>query len=124
MPAGIAVSPDLRTHRERSRWPSSMRTSLPTRAEGDDASETPVKVRSPPWSSSSAGADDPDGLLDGQGAQVRSIRLTRLSLLDEPPVRALMAQALAKARRAIDPAATPRTVVKSISAKQRPRRPA
>ena len=71
-----------------------------------------------------ADLDDPDSLLEGKGAQVRSIRLTRLSRLDEPSVRALMAQAMAKARRPIDPAAASRTLVKSISAKQRPRRPA
>src|SRR5579859_7096263 len=48
--------------------------------------------------------DDPDGLLDGEGAQVRSLKLPNLAVLDEPGVQALMAQALAKAT-PIDPTA-------------------
>jgi hypothetical protein len=68
--------------------------------------------------------DDPAGLLEGEGAQVRSIMLASLSLLDEPPVRALMDQAMARAKRPIDPSARSRTLIKSVSAKQKPRRPA
>lgn len=67
--------------------------------------------------------DDPDGLLDGEGAQVRSLKLPDLAVLDEPGVQALMAQALANAR-PIDPTAPSRSLVKSVSAEQRPRRPA
>jgi hypothetical protein len=70
-----------------------------------------------------ADLDDPAGLLEGDGAQVRSIMLATLSLLDEPPVRALMGQALARAQRPIEPSAKSRTVIKSVSAKQKPRRP-
>lgn len=70
-----------------------------------------------------ADLDDPQGLLEGQGAQVRSLKLPSLAVLDEPAVQALMAQALARAA-AIDPAAPSRSVVKSVSARQRPRRPA
>ena len=70
-----------------------------------------------------ADLDDPRGLLEGAGAQVRSLKLPNLAVLDEPAVQALMAQALARAP-TIDPAAPSRSVVKSISAKQRPRRPA
>jgi len=65
--------------------------------------------------------DDPHGLLEGQGAQVRSLKIASLALLDDPKVRALMAQALAQ--RPIDPAGPGRTIVKSVSPKQRPRRP-
>jgi hypothetical protein len=68
--------------------------------------------------------DDPAGLLEGEGAQVRSIMLASLSLLDEPPVRALMDQAMARAQRPIDPSARSRILIKSVSAKQKPRRPA
>ena len=68
--------------------------------------------------------DDPAGLLEGDGAQVRSIMLASLSLLDEPPVRALMDQAMVRAQRPIDPLARSRTLIKSVSAKQKPRRPA
>lgn len=71
-----------------------------------------------------ADLDDPAGLLEGEGSQVRSIRLPTLAILDEPPVRALVEQALARAERPIDPEAASRSVVKSVSAKQRPRRPA
>ncbi len=66
--------------------------------------------------------DDPHGLLDGEGAQVRSLLLTDLAVLDDPRVQALMTQALAMAK-PIDPAQPSRTVVKSVSAKQKPRRP-
>jgi hypothetical protein len=66
-----------------------------------------------------ADLDDPGGLLEGAGAQVRSLKLP---VLDEPPVRVLMDQALARAA-PIDPSRPSRSVVKSVSAKQRPRRP-
>ena len=69
-----------------------------------------------------AALDDPDVLLEGAGSQVRSIRLTRLSLLGDPPVRVLMAQALANAP-PIDPSRPNRSVVKSVSPNQRRRRP-
>jgi hypothetical protein len=45
-------------------------------------------------------------------------------VLDTPPVRALMAEALARAAQPFDPARPNRIIIKSISAKQRPRRPA
>ena len=67
--------------------------------------------------------DDPHGLLEGAGAEVRSLKLPTLAVLDHPAVQALMAQALARAT-PIDHAAPSRSVVKSISANQRPRRPA
>jgi len=65
--------------------------------------------------------DDPEGLLEGEGAQVRSLKLTSLALLDDPRVQGLMRQALA--RRPIDPAGAGGTIVKSVSPNQRPRRP-
>jgi hypothetical protein len=67
--------------------------------------------------------DDPQGLLDGEGAQVRSLKLPSLTVLDQPGVQVLMAKALANAR-PIDASAPSRSIVKSVSAKQRPRRPA
>lgn len=69
------------------------------------------------------GLDDPHGLLKGEGSKVRHIVLTELAVLDRPEVRALMDQALARAEPPIDPAAPGRTIVKSISATRRPRRP-
>ncbi|MDP1630319.1 MAG: hypothetical protein Q8L66_02730 [Caulobacter sp.] len=67
--------------------------------------------------------DDPHGLLKGEGSRVRHIVLTDTALLDDPRVRALMDQALARSPRPIDPSAPNKTVIKSVSAKQRPRRP-
>jgi len=67
---------------------------------------------------------DPKGLLQGEGSRIRSVRLDDLSTLDDQDVQALIAQALVpvKAKLAAAPPIT--TVVKSISDKQRPRRPA
>ena len=67
---------------------------------------------------------DPHGLLRGAGKQVRNVRLESPADLDQPAVRALIAQALRLASRPIDPRAKRALVIKSISAKQRPRRPA
>lgn len=70
-----------------------------------------------------AALEDRDGLLKGRGKQARSIRLEKASDIDEPAVAALMAQAQAKAAKPI-PARGGYLLIKSISAKQRPRRPA
>jgi hypothetical protein len=66
---------------------------------------------------------DPQKLLKGGGKQVRSIVLEDATVLDEPPVRTLISRALEAAARPIDGSARRRIVIKSISAKQRPRRP-
>lgn len=59
----------------------------------------------------------------GGGNQVGSIRLAKASDLDKPGVKALMAQALATATKPIPPKGRSPIVIKSISGKQRPRRP-
>jgi hypothetical protein len=69
-----------------------------------------------------ADLDDPDGLLEGGGVQVRSLKLPNLAILDDPKVQALMAQALANGP-PIDASQPSRTIVKSVSANQRQRRP-
>jgi hypothetical protein len=66
---------------------------------------------------------DPNRLLKGSGSRVRSIPLESAADLDTPPIRALIAQALDRATVPIDASARRRLVIKSISAKQRPRRP-
>ena len=66
---------------------------------------------------------DPKGLLKGTGSTVRHIVLAGSSTLDDPDVRALMDQALALAKAPIDPTASGALIIKSVSAKQRPRRP-
>jgi hypothetical protein len=64
---------------------------------------------------------DPTGLLRGDGNQVRSLRLDAgAAMLDTPPVRALLAEAIAFGDTPF--AGTHRLVIRAISAKQRPRR--
>jgi hypothetical protein len=70
-----------------------------------------------------AGLPDPEGLLRGKGKQVRHIVLEGPGSLDSPGVKAIMAVALERAVRPLDPKEKHRVVVKSISAKQRLRRP-
>jgi hypothetical protein len=67
---------------------------------------------------------DPESLLAGSGNRVRHIVLETPALLDTPAVQDLMAQALELAPKPIDPGQPRRLIIKSISAKQRPRRPA
>jgi hypothetical protein len=66
---------------------------------------------------------DPEKILQGSGARIRSLRLQPFSLLKSEAVEELLAQAIHPL--ATDLAAAPRitTVLKSVSAKQRPRRP-
>ena len=69
------------------------------------------------------GLADPHGLLKGNGSRVRNIRLESPATLDRPEVRALLAEALLNAKRPIDQGQPRCLIIKSISAKQRPRRP-
>ena len=70
-----------------------------------------------------AGLPDPKGLLKGSGNLVRNIRLETAATLDRAEVRALMKSALERAKTPIDPKGAHRLIIKSVSAKQRPRRP-
>lgn len=67
---------------------------------------------------------DPEGLLRGGGKFVRSIVLRDANELDDPEVRKLIDLAVRRAHTPIDPSSRRRLVIRSISAKQRPRRPA
>ena len=67
---------------------------------------------------------DPKKLLRGAGNQVRSIKLPDAATLAQPDVEALIAAAIKLAAIPFDPTLRPRLIIKSISAKQRPRRPA
>jgi hypothetical protein len=69
------------------------------------------------------GLDDPDGLLKGAGTTARHIVLEPVEMLDDPRVRDLMEQAVRTAKIPFDPRGTPALVIKSVSARQRPRRP-
>jgi hypothetical protein len=67
---------------------------------------------------------DPDGLLRGSGKKVRSVRLGSAKDLDQPALRSLIKEALECAAVPIDRKGRSRLVIRSISAKQRSRRPA
>ncbi|MBV8379647.1 MAG: DUF1801 domain-containing protein [Paucibacter sp.] len=67
---------------------------------------------------------DPAGLLEGDGKQVRGVRLRSAAQLDEPEVQALIAQAIAPHREALAQAPRLGTTIKQVADKQRPRRPA
>jgi hypothetical protein len=68
--------------------------------------------------------DDPTRMLKGGGTRVRHVVLSDVAILDAPAVRGLIRQALATAPRPIDARARRRMVIRSVSARQRPRRPA
>ena len=65
---------------------------------------------------------DPEGLLKGSGNVVRHTRLAAAQDLERPAIRKLITEALALADVPIDRRAKRRMVIKSVSAKQRPRR--
>jgi hypothetical protein len=71
------------------------------------------------------GADlpDPHGLLLGSGKMARHVVLAEAADIDSPAVRGLIAGAIARSPRPFDATAPRRMIIKSISAKQRPRRP-
>jgi hypothetical protein len=64
---------------------------------------------------------DPDKLLEGKGNAVRSILISAPSDLNRPDIRELMAAAKESAKVSFDPATQGRLIIRSISAKQRPR---
>jgi hypothetical protein len=71
-----------------------------------------------------SGLPDPKGILRGSGNVVRNIRLESAATLDRPEVRALIQAALERAKTPMDPKGAHRLVIRSVSAKQRPRRTA
>jgi hypothetical protein len=66
---------------------------------------------------------DPEGILQGSGNVARHIRLPSAGRLDELSVKNLMEEATARAAVPFSAEGTRRLIIKSISAKQRPRRP-
>jgi hypothetical protein len=70
-----------------------------------------------------ASIPDPRHRLMGGGNLVRHIRLESSVTLDDPEIIALMNTALHRAKVPLDPKQPRRLIIKSISAKQRPRRP-
>ena len=69
------------------------------------------------------GLADPRKILKGSGSRVRHVVLESATDLDQPAIRALIAAALVRSQVKI-PARGGALIIKSISAKQRPRRPA
>ena len=69
------------------------------------------------------GLPDPERRLQGSGNQVRHIRIDSLDVFDDPAVCALMEEAVARAAVPFDPRNRHKLIIKSVSAKQRPRRP-
>ena len=67
---------------------------------------------------------DPEKILQGSGKQGGFVRLDDLSVLDRPAVKALMAAAVDDSDVPLPKQPKGYTVIKSISVKQRPRRPA
>ncbi|MBI5719691.1 MAG: hypothetical protein HZC37_18635 [Burkholderiales bacterium] len=66
---------------------------------------------------------DPACLLQGSGSRVRSVRLSPLAVLESAGVQDLLGRALAGDAVAFGAAPALTTIVKSVSAKQRPRQP-
>jgi hypothetical protein len=67
---------------------------------------------------------DPQGILQGSGNQNRFIRLTSAATLAQPAVAKLIKAAIAQARTPLPASGRGRTIIKSVSARQRPRRAA
>ena len=67
---------------------------------------------------------DPEKILRGSGKQGAFVRLDDVSVLDRPAVKALLAAAIDDSDVPLPKQPKGYTVIKSISAKQRPRRPA
>ena len=69
------------------------------------------------------GLPDPHKRLKGSGSVVRHVVLTEVAVLDDPQIRELMQQALARSGASLQAGKRGAIVIKSISARQRPRRP-
>jgi hypothetical protein len=67
---------------------------------------------------------DPKKVLQGSGNQTRFIRLDSSAVLERSEVKDLLAAAIAQARAPLPTAGKGRLIIRSISAKQRPRRKA
>jgi hypothetical protein len=66
--------------------------------------------------------DDPDGILQGEGKLNRFVRLKNSATLSEPAVASLMRDAVAQSPVPFSSSGRGATIIKSVSAKQRPRR--
>ncbi len=69
------------------------------------------------------GLNDPRKILQGSGTTNRFITLRSATALNSPEIQDLVAQALTAAKVPMKQSASGRLVIKSVAAKQRPRRP-
>jgi hypothetical protein len=69
-----------------------------------------------------ASIPDPEGILQGSGKQTRFLRLPSSDVLAEPDVRALLSRAASAAKTPMPEKGKGRLIIRSVSAKQRPRR--
>jgi Domain of unknown function (DU1801) len=65
---------------------------------------------------------DPHKILQGSGNQTRFIRLDSAQTLEKPEVKALLKAAIEQAKTPLPKTGHGTTIIKSVSAKQRPRR--
>jgi len=65
---------------------------------------------------------DPTKILLGSGNQTRFIRIDSPQVLERPAVKTLVAAAVAQARAPLPAAGRGKVIIRSVSAKQRPRR--
>ncbi|HEX4810975.1 MAG TPA: hypothetical protein VH325_18700 [Bryobacteraceae bacterium] len=70
------------------------------------------------------GLPDPKLLLKGSGNVAKHVVLEHESAIDDPAIQELMRQAIERAVVPFDRSAKHRLIIRSVSAKQRPRRPA
>ena len=66
---------------------------------------------------------DPQKILNGNGKQVRHIRLESAKTLDKPAIKTLISEAVEQANEPLSATGPERIIIKCISANQRPRRP-
>jgi hypothetical protein len=71
-----------------------------------------------------ASLHDPKKILLGSGNQTRFIRLESVGVLERPEVEALMSAAIAQSKTPLRASGRGRLIIRSVSAKQRPRRKA
>jgi hypothetical protein len=69
-----------------------------------------------------ASLPDPDHVLLGSGNQTRFVRIDSPAVLERPEVKALVAAAVAQARAPLPATGRRRVIIRSVSARQRPRR--
>lgn len=69
-----------------------------------------------------ASLPDPSKVLLGSGKQTRFVRLPSAEILQQPAIRALLAVAADRAKTPLPVSGRGRLIIRSVSAKQRPRR--